>query len=100
MSSTNSPISSGPNNAGTHIHPQRKEATRSLYFRMIPAWRVGEIEFQCCLARFVISKRVGIEVSDGDHNELKGKYDEFGGKTRCAPEEVWPEAVRGGQGEC
>ena len=30
---------------------------------MIRARRVGEIEFQCRLARFVISKWVGIEVS-------------------------------------
>jgi hypothetical protein len=30
---------------------------------MIRAWLVGEIEFQCHLARFVISKRIGIEIS-------------------------------------
>jgi len=56
MSSTKSPISSGPTNAGTHnLWMQQSNWRPSLYFRMIRIWRVGEIEFQCRLALFVIS---------------------------------------------
>jgi len=59
MSSTKSPISSGPTNAGTNNSSTvQRSWRRSLYFRIIPAWRGGEIEFQCHLARFVISKRL------------------------------------------
>ena len=55
-----------------------------MYFQMIPAWRVGEIECQCRLARFVISKRLELRLASGESKlSLKGKYDEFGGKTRC-----------------
>jgi hypothetical protein len=55
---------------------------------MIRAWRVGEIEFQCRLARFVISKRVGIEVSlRSIKMEFESQYDEFGGKQGTPPGE-------------
>jgi len=51
---------------------------------MIPAWRVGEIEFQCRLARFVISKRLELRSASGESKwSLKGKYEEFGGNMRC-----------------
>jgi hypothetical protein len=47
---------------------------------------VGEIEFQCPLARFVISKRVGSEVSLRlIEMECERQYVEFGGKRRVAP---------------
>ena len=56
-----------------------------MFFRMLPAWRVGEIEFQRRLARFVISKRLELRLTSGESKwGLKGKYDEFGGK-RGAP---------------
>jgi len=59
MSSTKSPTSSGPTNAGTQNSSTAQRSWRSsLFFRIIPAWQVGEIEFQCRLARFVISKRL------------------------------------------
>jgi hypothetical protein len=51
---------------------------------MIPAWRVGEIEFQCHLAQFVISERLELRLASGESKwGLKGKHDEFGRKTRC-----------------
>jgi len=57
MSTTISAIPSGPTNAGTHYSSTAQRSWRgSLYFRMIRTWRVGEIEFQNRLARFVISK--------------------------------------------
>jgi len=57
MSSTKSPISSGPTKEGTYNSSLVQRSWRSsLYFRMIRAWQVGEIEFQCHLAQFVISK--------------------------------------------
>jgi len=89
MSSTKSPISSGPTNAGTHNSSTAQRSwRRSLYFWMIQAWQVGEIEFQCRLARFVISKRVGIEVSlRWSKMEFERQYDEFGGKRGAPPGE-------------
>ena len=55
-----------------------------MYFRMIPAWRVGEIEFQCRLAQFVISNRLELRLACGESKwSLKGKYEEFRGETRC-----------------
>jgi hypothetical protein len=55
---------------------------------MIRVWRVGEIEFQCHLARFVISETVGIEVSLRlIKMQLERQYDEFGGKTGAPPGE-------------
>jgi len=46
---------------------------------------VGSIEFQCRLARFVISKSFELRLVSGDSKwGWKGKYDEFGGK-RGAP---------------
>ena len=86
MLSTKSPISSGLTHAGIHNSwTVQRSWRRSLYFRMIRAWRVGEIEFQCCLARFVISKRFGIEVSlqvnqNGDWKAIWW----IRGKERCA----------------
>ena len=57
MSSTKSPISSAPTNAGTHDSSTALRSWRhSLYSQMIPAWQVHEIELQCCWAWFVISK--------------------------------------------
>ena len=86
MSSTKSPISSGPTNARTHKSAMaRMSWRRSLYYRMIPAWRVGGIQFQCRSARFVISERLELRLARGESKwGLKGKYDEFGGK-RGAP---------------
>ena len=61
MSSTKSPISSGPTNSETHNSSTAQRCwRRSLYFRMIQVWWVGEIEFQQHLAWFVISK--GLEL--------------------------------------
>jgi hypothetical protein len=52
---------------------------------MIQAWQVGEIEFQSRLARFVISKSVGIEVRlRGIKMEFERQHVEFG-RTRGAP---------------
>jgi len=87
MSSTKSPISSGQTNGGTHNSSTAQRSwRRSLYFRMIPAWRVGEIEFQCRLARFVISKRLEFRLASGESKwSLKGKYDEFGRKRGAPP---------------
>jgi len=57
MSFTQSPISSGPTNSGTYKSSTvRRDWKHSLYFRMIRACWVGVTEFQCRLARFVISK--------------------------------------------
>jgi len=87
MSSTKSPISSGLTNAGTHNSSMvQRSWRRFLYFRMIQAWRVGEIEFQCRLARFVISKWFEIAVSSQFIKmEIERQYDEFGGR-RGAPQ--------------
>jgi hypothetical protein len=42
---------------------------------------VGEIEFQCHVAQFVISKRLELRFASGESKwGLKGKYDKFGGK--------------------
>jgi hypothetical protein len=42
---------------------------------------VGEIEFQCRLARVVISKGLVLGLASGESKwGLKGTYDEFGGK--------------------
>jgi len=47
---------------------------------------VGEIEFQCHLAQFVISKRLELRLASGESKwGLKGKYDEFGGKRGAPP---------------
>jgi hypothetical protein len=87
MSSTKSPISAGPTKAGTQISSTSQRCwRRSLYFRMIRAWRVGEIEFQCHLARFVVSNRLELRLASGESKSgLKGKYDEFGGKRGAPP---------------
>jgi len=87
MSSTQSLISSGPTDTGTHNSSTAQRSwRRSLYFRMIPAWRVGEIEFQCRLAQFVISKRLELRLASGESKwGLKGKYDDFGGKRGAPP---------------
>ena len=87
MSSTKSPISSGPTNAGTHNSSTAQRSwRRSLYFWMIQAWQVGEIEIQCRLARFVISKRVGMEVILWwIKMEFERQYDEFEGKRGAPP---------------
>jgi len=56
MSFTPSPISSGPTKAGTHNSSTAQRSwRRCLYLLIIRSWRVDEMEFQCCLARFVIS---------------------------------------------
>jgi len=58
MSSTTSPISSGPTKAGTHNSSTALRSWRSsLYLLIIRTWRVAEIEFQFLLARFVISNK-------------------------------------------
>jgi len=86
MSSTKSPISSVPTNAGTLYSSTAQRSWRhSMYFRKIRTWWVAEIEFQWRLAAFVISKRVGIEVGlRWIKMEFERQYDEFGGK-RGAP---------------
>ena len=53
---------------------------------MIRAWRVGEIEFQCRLAPFVMAKRLELRLARSESNKcLNGKYDEFGGKRGVPP---------------
>jgi len=86
MSCTKSPIPSGSTNAETHNSSTAQRSwRRPLYFWMIWVWQVGEIEFQCHLARFVISKGFAIEVSSRWIKiEFERQYDEFGGK-RGAP---------------
>jgi len=57
MSSTKSPILSGPINADTYNSSiGHRSLRRSWYFQISRAWRVVEIEFQCCFASFVISQ--------------------------------------------
>jgi len=85
MSSTKSPISSGPTNAGTHNSSTAQRSwRRSLYFRMIPAWQVGEIEFQCRLARIVISKRLELRLARVNQNGVWKANITNRGKTRWA----------------
>jgi hypothetical protein len=53
---------------------------------MIPALQVGEIEFQCRLARFVISQKLELSLGRGESKwSLKGKYEEFVGKRGTPP---------------
>jgi len=87
MSSTKSPISSGPTYAGAHNSSTVQRSWRCLlYFQMIRARRGCEIEFQCRLAQFVISKRFGTEVSmRWITMEVERQYDEFGGMRGAPP---------------
>jgi hypothetical protein len=56
MSSTTSPISSGPTKAGTYnSSTARQTKRRFLYLPFICTWQVDEMEIQFCLAQFVIS---------------------------------------------
>jgi len=58
MSSTQSPNWSGPTKAGTHNSSTvQRSWRRSLYLLIIRSWRADEMEFQCRLARFVISNK-------------------------------------------
>jgi hypothetical protein len=55
---------------------------------MIPVGQVGEIEFQCCVVRLVISKRLQLKLARGESKRgLKGKEDEFRGKPGTPPGE-------------
>jgi len=103
MSSTKSPIASGPPNAGTHNSSMAQGSWRfSLYCRMIRAWRVGEVEFQCRLDQCVISQRLGLRIARGEPKpSLKGNMMNSGGKEEClqAGRSDWC-GVQGGQGEC
>jgi len=103
MSSTKSPISSGLTNAGTHnSSTSQRSWSRTLYFRLIRAWRVGEIEFQCPLARFLISKRFELRLACSESEwSLKGNMINSEEKEMCHQERrsAWC-GVRGGQGEC
>jgi len=87
MSSTKSLISLRSTNAGTHNSWTSLRSWRcSLYFQMIRAWQVGDIEFQCCLTRFLISKMVGIEVTLWRiRMGFWRQYDEFVGKIGMLP---------------
>jgi len=87
MSSTQSPILSGPTNVGIHNSSTAHKSWRhSLYFRMIRAWWLGEIEFQRCLVWFVISKGYGIEVSlQWIKMEIERQYNELGGRWGVPP---------------
>jgi len=88
MSSTESPTSSWPTNAATHNSAAVQRSWRhALYFRMIWAGRMGQIEFHCRLAQFVISKRFGIVLRLWWITmEIERQCDEFGGK-RGPPQE-------------
>jgi len=103
MSSTKSPISSGPTNAGTNNSSTAQRCwRRSQYFQMIWAWRVGEIEFECHLARFVISKRLELRLARSELKwSLKGNRMNSGGKEVRHNERrsVWC-GVLGRQWEC
>ena len=100
MSSSKPPISSGPTNAETpNSSMAQRRWRRSMYFRMIRAWRVGEIEFQCHLAWFVISKWLELRLAHGELEwSLKGNMlnSEVRSKERRS---AWC-GVLGGQGEC
>jgi len=53
---------------------------------MISAWPVGDIQFHCRLARFVISKRLELRLGTGESIwGMKGKYDKVGGKHGMLP---------------
>ena len=103
MSSSKSPIPSGPTNAGTHnASTAQRSWSHSLYFRMIRAWRVGEIEFQCHLALFVISTRLELRLARSELKwSLKRNMMNSGGKEVRHQERrsVWC-GVLGGKGEC
>jgi len=95
MSSTSSPISSGPMKAGTHNSSMTQRSWRhSLYLLILLTWRVAEIEFQCRLARFVISNKGVMRCYlagninwglNGNMIYLDGKGDQLPGK-RGAPD--------------
>jgi len=87
MSSNNSPIWSGLTNVGTHNSPKAQRSWRcSFHFRTIRAWQVGENEFLCCLARFVISKMFGIDVRFWWITmEFERQYEEFWGRRGVPP---------------
>jgi len=58
ISSTTSPIPAGQWKAGTHNSSMAQRSwRRSLYLLMIHSGGVDEMEFQCCLAQFVISNK-------------------------------------------
>jgi len=103
MSPTKSPISSGPTNTGTHNSSMAQRSWRhSLDFQIIPAWRMGEIEFQCHLTRFVISIRFELMSDPGESKwRWKGTMMNSGGREVRIQEKrsAWC-GVRGGQGEC
>jgi len=87
MSSTKSPISSGPTNAGTRNSSMAQKSWRLLlYFRMIWFWQMGEIAVQCRLAWFVISQSYGLKASlKWIKMEFERQYDKFRGKRGVSP---------------
>jgi len=75
MSSTPSLISLGLMTTGTHNwSTAQKSGMRSLYLLNIGTWQGDEIEFQCCLARFVISNKgvMRCQLASNQHGHLKG----------------------------
>jgi len=103
MSFTKSPISSGPIYTRTYNSSTVQRSWRcSLKFRMIWAWRAGEIEFQCCFARYVISKRLESRLAYGESKcSLKVTMINSGEKDVHLQESrsAWC-GVGGGHGEC
>jgi hypothetical protein len=87
MPSTESPITLGPRNAGTHNSWIVQRSWRhSWYFEMIGAWRLGDFNVQFDLDRFVISKRIRIEVSmQWIQTEFETGDDEFRAKRGAPP---------------
>jgi hypothetical protein len=91
MSSTTSPIPSGPTNAETHNSSTAQKSWRHpLYFSRIQAWRVCKIEFQCCLARFVLSKRFELRGNLAvNHNRVWEAIWWIHREKRCATRNGW-----------
>jgi len=103
-SSTKSPFSSGSTNAGTHNTSTVQSCrSHSMCVQMIQACRVGEIEFQCHLARFVTSKTLELRYYLAvNQNAVRTAIWWIWGKDRCATRKggVPDWGVLGGQGEC
>jgi len=75
MSSTLSPISSGPTKAGTHNSSTAQRSWRhSLYLLIIHSWPVDEMQFQCSLARFVISNTgvMRCSLAENQNGDMRG----------------------------
>jgi len=103
ISSTKSPISSGLTNTRTRNSSMaQRRWWCSLNFRMIRAWGVGEIEFQCRLPQFVISTRLEVRLASGNQNGVWTVNMTNLGENEVRHQE-WRSAWcpgRGGQREC